>query len=120
MVRAAGSVRDRALLWTMMEGAFRPGEILNMRIGGVEFADHYMMVSTSGKTGQKNLALVLSLQPMIEWFRLHPHADDPAPPRGSPRWPGTTGWPSHARGWQRWSERRPSGRASKNPYGTIY
>ena len=80
MVRAAGNVRDRALLWTMMEGAFRPGEILNMRVGGVEFADRYMMVSTSGKTGQKNLALVLSLQPMAEWFRLHPHADDPEAP----------------------------------------
>ena len=80
MVRAAGNVRDRALLWTMMEGAFRPGEILNMRVGGVEFADRYMMVSTSGKTGQKNLALVLSLQPMIEWVRLHPHADDPEAP----------------------------------------
>ena len=80
MVRAAGSVRDRALLWTMMEGAFRPGEILNMRVGGIEFADRYMMVSTSGKTGQKNLALVLSLQPMIEWFRLHPYADDPEAP----------------------------------------
>ena len=80
MVRATGNVRDRALLWTMMEGAFRPGEILNMKVGGVEFADRYMMVSTRGKTGQKNLALVLSLQPMIEWFRMHPHADDPEAP----------------------------------------
>lgn len=80
MVRAATSVRDRALLWVMYEGAFRPGEMLNMRVGGVEFADRYMMVSTEGKTGQKDLALVLSLSPMLAWMRMHPHADNPRAP----------------------------------------
>ena len=80
IVSKTKNVRDRALLWVMYEGAFRPGEVLSMRIGGVEFADKYVMVSTRGKTGQKDIALVLSFRPLLEWYNIHPMNDDPDAP----------------------------------------
>ena len=80
IVSKAKNVRDRALLWVMFEGAFRPGEILHMRIGGVQFADRYVMVSTKGKTGQKDIALVLSFRPLLDWYNAHPANDSPSAP----------------------------------------
>jgi len=80
MTASVLNLRDRAMIWVMFEGAFRPGELLNMRVGGVEFADRYMMISTAGKTGNKHLALVLSLKPVLDWISIHPFADDPEAP----------------------------------------
>lgn len=76
-IRKARCVRDIAMLWVMFEGAFRPGEILNMRVGSVEFRDNYVRIYTHGKTGDKGVPLVLSFQPLIEWLRIHPLRDNP-------------------------------------------
>ena len=37
MVKAASSTRDRALVYVLFEAALRPGELLTMIVGGVEF-----------------------------------------------------------------------------------
>ena len=72
--------RDRAMFWVMFEGAFRPGELLNLRVGGVEFKENYVLLSTHGKTGNKRVALVISFKPLLEWLRDHPLKDDPHAP----------------------------------------
>jgi len=72
--------RDRAMFWTMFEGAFRPGELLNLKVGGVEFKENYVLLSTHGKTGNKRVALVVSFKPLLEWLNDHPLQDDPHAP----------------------------------------
>ncbi|CAE6501104.1 tyrosine-type recombinase/integrase [Candidatus Nitrosotenuis uzonensis] len=72
--------RDRAMLWVMFEGAFRPGELLHLRVGGIDFRDDYVLVSTHGKTGSKSVALVISFKPLLEWLDEHPLRDDPNAP----------------------------------------
>ncbi|MDE1764198.1 MAG: site-specific integrase [Thaumarchaeota archaeon] len=69
--------RNLASLVTLFEGSYRPGELLNMRIGGLEFEDDFVRVHTTGKTGPKTLALVTSFIPIKEWLAEHPHGDDP-------------------------------------------
>ncbi|MDE1861996.1 MAG: site-specific integrase [Thaumarchaeota archaeon] len=69
--------RNVAALVALFEGSYRPGELLNMRIGGLEFEDDFVRVHTTGKTGPKTLALVTSFVPIKEWLAEHPQGDDP-------------------------------------------
>ena len=68
--------RNLAALFLMLEGAYRPGELFNITIKGIEFEDDFVRVHTTGKTGPKSLALVASYGPIKEWLSEHPYADD--------------------------------------------
>ena len=68
--------RNVALLVTLFEGSYRPGELFNMRVGGLEFEQDFVRVHTRGKTGPKTLALVASFAPIKEWLAEHPRGDD--------------------------------------------
>lgn len=70
------SVRDRAMVICLYEGAFRPGELLNMTIGGVLFKDKVAVVTTRGKTGEKTVPLLLSYRLLLDWMAQHPFKDD--------------------------------------------
>lgn len=61
-------VRDKAMIMSLYEGAFRPGELLNMTVGGVLFKDNIAVVSTTGKTGEKIVPLLLSYKLLLEWI----------------------------------------------------
>ena len=80
MVKAADNLRDRALLYVLFEGALRPGELLGMRVGSVEFKDNYCLITVNGKTGIKRLPLVASYKPLLEWLQQHPRRADPNAP----------------------------------------
>ena len=69
--------RNIALVFILLEGAYRPGELLNIRIGGIEFESDFVRIHTTGKTGPKSLTLVASYGPLKEWISLHPQSDDP-------------------------------------------
>ena len=83
IVKAAENPRDRALVYVLFEGAFRPGEILSMNVGSVEFRDNYCLVVARGKKGIKRIPLVVSYQPLLEWLEKHPCRDNPE----APLWP---------------------------------
>jgi len=72
MVKATDNARDKALLYTLFEGALRPGELLGMSVGmsvgSVEFKDKYCLITVNGKTGLKRLPLVASYKPLLEWL----------------------------------------------------
>src|SRR5690606_3061574 len=70
------SARDRAMVMCLYEGAFRPGELLNMTIGGVLFKDKVAVVTTRGKTGEKTVPLLLSYRLLLDWMEQHPFKDD--------------------------------------------
>jgi len=80
LVRAADNARDRAMIYTMFEGALRPGELLSMTMSSVEFNKEYCVISVHGKTGLKRLPLVAAYKPLLQWFELHPRKGDPNAP----------------------------------------
>ena len=69
--------RNIAIIYLMLEGSYRPCELFNIVIGGIEFHDDFVRVSTTGKTGPKSLTLVASYIPLKEWIDLHPKSNDP-------------------------------------------
>ncbi len=69
--------RNIAIIFVMLEGAYRPGELLNIQIGSIEFEENFVRIHTTGKTGPKSLTLVASYGPIKEWLAEHPYGDDP-------------------------------------------
>ncbi|MBI1662172.1 MAG: tyrosine-type recombinase/integrase [Nitrosopumilus sp.] len=69
--------RNIALVFTMFEGAYRPGELFRITIGGLEIEDDFIRIHTTGKTGPKSLILVSSFGPIRNWLSEHPYSDDP-------------------------------------------
>jgi site-specific recombinase XerD/ribosomal protein L40E len=80
LLKATNNPRDEAMLLVLFEGAFRPGELLVMRVGSVQFLKDYCIISTKGKTGQKRIPLVVSLRPLMRWLSVHPSRNDPEAP----------------------------------------
>jgi len=80
LVSHARNPRDRALVYVTYEGAFRPGEVLTMKVGDVQFNEKYLTATAYGKTGQKVIPLVVSMGPLMDWLALHPRKDDPSAP----------------------------------------
>jgi integrase/recombinase XerD len=68
--------RNIASIYVLFDGAFRPAELLNIKIGNIEFSEDHYRVYTYGKTGPKTLTLVTSMIPVKEWLAEHPKADD--------------------------------------------
>lgn len=69
--------RNIALIFVLLEGAYRPGELLNIRVGGIEFHKDFVQIHTTGKTGPKSLTLVASYNPLREWLNEHPKDGNP-------------------------------------------
>jgi len=80
IVKAAENPRDRALIYVLFEAALRPGELLTMTVGSVEFKDKYCLIAVNGKTGIKRIPLVTSFKPLLRWLEEHPNRDDPNAP----------------------------------------
>jgi integrase/recombinase XerD len=80
MLRVTRSPRDEAMLSVIFEGAFRPGELLSMTVGSVQFMKDYCVVTTRGKTGQKRMPLVISYGPLLKWLLMHPFRNDTSAP----------------------------------------
>jgi integrase len=80
IVKAAENARDRALIYVLFEAALRPGELLGMNVGSVQFRDSYCLITVTGKTGLKRIPLVVSYNPLLEWLKEHPARDNPNAP----------------------------------------
>jgi hypothetical protein len=80
MISAALNERDKALLSVIFEAALRPGELLTMVVGSVEFKEDYCIITVDGKTGIKRISLVVSHRPLLEWLEKHPNRRIPDAP----------------------------------------
>jgi len=80
IVKATDNPRDRALVYVLFEAALRPGELLTMNIGSVEFKNKYCLIAVNGKTGIKRIPLVASFKPLLRWLEEHPNRSDPNAP----------------------------------------
>lgn len=73
IVEAAATPRDRALISVLYEGAFRIGEIGNMRWGDVMFTEWNVTINTAEKTGKPRFVpLVSSRAYLAEWKNAYP------------------------------------------------
>ena len=80
MINAAQNERDIALVTVIFEAALRPGELLTMIVGSVEFKEDYCIITVNGKTGVKRIPLVVSAQPLLDWLEKHPRSNDAEAP----------------------------------------
>ena len=80
IVKATDNPRDKALVYVLFEAALRPGELLGMTVGSVEFKDKYCLITVNGKTGIKSIPLVSSFMPLLRWLKEHPDRDNPNAP----------------------------------------
>jgi len=80
LIKATENRRDRAMTYVLFEAALRPGELLTMRVSGVEFKADYCLISANGKTGIKRIPLVVSSRPLLDWLSEHPFRDTPNAP----------------------------------------
>lgn len=82
MIRAAENERDKALISILYEAALRPGELLSMNVGSVEFKDEYCVITVYGKTGLKRIPIVASHRLLLNWLEKHPRKEN----LNSPLW----------------------------------
>ncbi len=76
LINATQNERDRALVPVLFEAALRPGELLTMCVGSVQFNADYCIITVNGKTGIKRIPLVVSTKPLLDWLQKHPRSKD--------------------------------------------
>jgi site-specific recombinase XerD len=79
LIDAARTSRDRAFISTIYDTGARIGEILFLRIRGVEFDKHGAILSIPhfGKTGSRRVRIVPSVPYIQEWLNKHPDKKNP-------------------------------------------
>jgi integrase len=82
MIEACDNPRDRALVHVLYESGARSGELLNMKIGDVEFDQYGAVIRVCGKTGPRRLRLIESVPDLQLWLSMHPERSD----REAPLW----------------------------------
>jgi len=75
LIDACDNQRDRALVFAVYESGARTHEILNARIGDVEFDQFGAMLRVRGKTGDRRIRLVESVPDLRLWISMHPQKD---------------------------------------------
>ncbi len=80
IVKAASTLRDKALIWLYFESMRRLGEIMNLNIGDVEFDELGARLRVDGKMGQDDGRVVFSAPMLANWLEIHPLRDDPRAP----------------------------------------
>ncbi len=73
MFRSAEGLREKALVSFMYESGCRVDELLNMKIGNVEFDDYGAIVKLkSGKVGERKIRVIASVPRLKDWIENHP------------------------------------------------
>ena len=82
LLNACGeNIRDKAFIAVHAESGSRPGEILNLRIGHVEFLQNGgAIIKVDGKTGDRPIHLIRSVPHLAAWLEAHSYKDDPTSP----------------------------------------
>lgn len=78
MIDACTTPRDKFIIASLYDGAFRPHELLKMRIGDVTFHDQYCQVTVpeDTKTGTRTLPIIGAFAYIRDWLNCHPLKHD--------------------------------------------
>jgi integrase/recombinase XerD len=82
MISKSDKPRDKAFIAVAFDGGFRIGEMLNIRLGDVNFDENGARVRVNGKTGPRVVRLVTAAPLLSNWVDQHPvgRARDPNAP----------------------------------------
>lgn len=80
LLGACNNQRDRAILQLIREEAFRPHELLGMRVGDVRPKKYGFLVTVDGKTGPRTLPIIDAAPDIRVWLNIHAARDDPEAP----------------------------------------
>ena len=75
IISCASKIRDKALISFLYESGCRVSELLNIKIGDMEFDDYGVRVKVVGKTGERIIRLVGCIPHLNLWLEHHPHKD---------------------------------------------
>ena len=87
LVRAAKSVKHKAIIAVLYEGALRVGELCSLRMRDLEHTRYGFKIRVAGKTGERTVPLVDSAPYLRSWLLVHPRPRDP----DAPLFPSTVG-----------------------------
>jgi len=76
IINACKFDRDKAFIQLLHESGTRIGEILNLKIKHITFADPVSAILVSGKTGQRRIPIIKSVAPLKKWISKHPYKED--------------------------------------------
>ncbi|OQA31911.1 MAG: putative tyrosine recombinase XerC-like protein [archaeon ADurb.Bin336] len=65
--------RDKAFIHLLYESGIRIGEMLNLRIKHITFAEPVSSILVNGKTGQRRVPIIKSVVPLKKWIEKHPY-----------------------------------------------
>jgi len=77
LVEAAETPRDRLIILLLWETGCRPSELLNLRIGDMQFDEYSAIVYVRRKTGERRLRAFTCKPDLVRRLNDHPFRNDP-------------------------------------------
>jgi site-specific recombinase XerD len=77
LTKSTDNLRDQAIILLLTEVGIRVGELTNLKVKDFEPQnDGTALIKVSGKTGERKIPLINSVNPLVLWFNTHPYRDD--------------------------------------------
>ena len=77
VIRAAQTVRDKAIIAALAESGCRISEIGTLKIKHISFEEYGTRITVQGKTGMRKILLINSTPYLQEWINQHPLNNNP-------------------------------------------
>ena len=77
LVNAATNARDKALISVLFDSGCRIGELLTLRIKNLHFDEYGGVLLVTGKTGQRRVRIIHSVQRLQTWLEQNPFREQP-------------------------------------------
>jgi site-specific recombinase XerD len=77
IIQNCRTLRDKALISTLIESGCRVGEIGTMQIKHVSFEEYGARLTVNGKTGMRKILVINSAPYLQEWINQHPNNKNP-------------------------------------------
>jgi integrase/recombinase XerD len=80
MIDSAENKRDKAMIALLWDIGARISEIGNLCVKDIKFDNIGISIVVDGKTGQRRVRVVWSIDYLNEWLEIHPNKDNPEAP----------------------------------------
>lgn len=87
LANATTNPRDKALILILYESGCRIGELLYLKLRNIQFDQYGAVLRVSGKTGDRRIRVIASVQVLSAWLQEHPDKTNP----NAPLWPARLG-----------------------------
>jgi integrase/recombinase XerD len=101
LIKAAETIRDKAMISVQFDGGFRPGEHLGIYVGDVHLDEKGARVLVRGKTGERAVRLISCAGLLAQYLETYQFKDEPE----APLWlTFSTNYRFQRLGWTRWNK----------------